>query len=69
MGHFYHIQGKYQQAEPLLKQVLEIQEKILGAKHPALAEVLETYAVLLRETGRTAEAAEMEARAKAIRSK
>ena len=69
LAHFYHIQGKYRPAEPLLKQVLKIQEKILGGKHPALAEVLETYAVLLRETGRAAEAAEIEDRAKAIRSK
>jgi hypothetical protein len=34
-----------------------------------LATSLENYAVLLRETGRREEAAEMEARAKAIRAK
>jgi len=34
-----------------------------------VAQSLENYAALLRETGRADEAAEMEARAKAIRAK
>ena len=37
--------------------------------HPDVAQNLETYADLLRKTGRADEAAEMEARAKAIRAK
>jgi len=44
-------------------------EGTLGPEHPELATSLENYAVLLRETGRREEAAEMEARAKAIRAK
>jgi len=44
-------------------------EKALGPEHPNVAQSLENYAVLLRTMGRSAEAAEMEARAKAIRAK
>ena len=44
-------------------------EKALGPEHPNVAASLENYAALLRETGRADEAAEMEARAKAIRAK
>ncbi len=43
--------------------------KALGPNHPHVATSLENYAVLLRETGRTAEADKMAARAKAIRDK
>ena len=62
-------------AEPLYKRALTIMETALGPEHPYVAQALENYAVLLRETGRSsgglrdAEAAEMEARAKAIRAK
>ncbi len=48
---------------------LAIWEKALGPDHPNVVASLENYAALLRETGRTAEANKMEARAKAIRVK
>jgi len=41
----------------------------LGAEHPDVATSLENYSALLRKTGRDAEAARMETRAKAIRAK
>ncbi len=41
----------------------------MGPEHPDVAQGLENYAALLRETGRGAEATKMEARAKAIRAK
>jgi len=41
----------------------------LGPEHPNVPRVLDNYAELLRETDRADEAAEMEARAKAIRAK
>ena len=44
-------------------------EKALGPEHPNVAQSLENYAALFRETGRADEAAEMEDRAKAIRAK
>ncbi len=43
--------------------------RTLGPEHPNVAQSLENYAALLRKTGRADEAAEMEARAKAIRAK
>ncbi len=65
----YYNQGKYADAEPLYKRALAIVEKALGPEHPDVAKSLENYAALLRETGRTTEATEMEARTKAIRAK
>ena len=50
-------------------RALTIREKALGPDHPDVAESLENYAALLREVGREAEAAEMTARAEAIRAK
>ena len=41
----------------------------LGPDHPNAAAILENYAAFLREVGRRAEAAVMEARATAIRAK
>jgi len=65
----YRAQGKYAEAEPLYQRSLAIREKALGPDHPDVAKGLESYAVLLRETGRSEEAQEMEARAQAIRAK
>jgi tetratricopeptide (TPR) repeat protein len=65
----YYNQGKYAEAEPLYKRALAISEKALGADHPAVADVLENYASLLRTTGRDSEAEKLEARASAIRKK
>ena len=65
----YVAQGKYAEAESLLKSAFAIAEKVLGPEHPDVALILENYTVLLRETDREAEAVEMEARAKAIREK
>ena len=41
----------------------------MSREHPAVAQSLQNYAALLRKTGRSSEATEMEARAKAIRAK
>ena len=65
----YWTQGKYAEAEPLFKRSLATVEKALGPEHPLVAQSLENYAALLRRTGRSAEAAKLEARAKAIRAK
>ncbi len=62
-------QGRYAEAEPLYKRSLATLEKPLGPEHPKVATGLENYARLLRETGRSAEAAKMEARARAIRAR
>ncbi|MCZ6624324.1 MAG: tetratricopeptide repeat protein, partial [Deltaproteobacteria bacterium] len=53
----------------LFKRALTIAEKFLDPEHPNLAKSLEDYALLMRKTNREAEAARLEARAKAIRAK
>ncbi len=65
----YEAQGHYAQAEPLYQRALAIVEKALGPEHPDVAQSLENYAALLRQTARADEAERMEARAKAIRAK
>ena len=65
----YRDQGKYAEAEPFFKRSLAILEKTLGPEHPNEAKALENYAKLLRKANREAEAAKLEARAKAIRDK
>ncbi len=52
-----------------LDRSLVIRKKTLGPRHPLVAQSLENYTALVRETGRSAKATEMEARAKAIRAK
>ena len=69
LGALYSTQRKYAVAEPLFKRSLSISEKALGPEHPYVADSLENYARLLRETGREGEAHRLEARAKAIRAK
>ena len=69
LAELYLIQGNYAEAEPLYKRSLAIEEKGLGPEHLNVAQILENYAVVLRGTGRGAEAAKMEARAKTIRAK
>jgi tetratricopeptide (TPR) repeat protein len=65
----YKAQGKYAEAEPLYNRALAIVEKALGPEHPNVAQSLENYAGLLRETGRVSKADLLEIRAKAIRAK
>ncbi len=65
----YRVQGRYTEAEPLHKRALATWDKTVGPEHPYVTRVLENYAALLRETGRSAEAQEMDARAEAIRHK
>ena len=59
----------YAEAEPLYKRALAIREKALGLEHPDVARRLENTSALPRKTGRSDEAAALEARAKAIRAK
>ena len=65
----YDAEGRYDEAGSLYKRVIAIFEKRLGPDHPEVATTLENYAALLRKTNRAAEAAELEARARAIRAK
>ena len=69
LGRLYARQFKYAQAEQLFKRSLEIREKILAPEHPDVAEGAADYTRLLREARRGAQAAKIEARAKARRGK
>ena len=62
----YLAQCRYAEAEPLLKEALEIQEKALGPDHPQVATVLLNYASLLHKQHRRRDAAPMEKRARNI---
>jgi hypothetical protein len=56
-------------AERLLERALHVKENALGQDHPHVVDILESYATLLRRTGRPAEAARIESRVIAIRAK
>ena len=66
LAEVYLAQSRYAEAEPPLREALEIQEKALGPAHPQVAKVLLDYASLLRKQHRQREAAPMEKRAKNI---
>jgi tetratricopeptide (TPR) repeat protein len=61
--------GQYRDAENSFKRSLVLTEKNLGPENPTLALVLMPYASLLRKTGRTTEAGELEARARKVMAK
>jgi len=67
LGELYRVLGKYDQAEPLYKRALAINERPLGPDHPEMAGVLENYATLLAATNRQAEADKLQHRADVIR--
>ncbi len=67
LAELYRAQGNYAEAEPLYRRSLAILAKVLGPEHPDVATTLENYAALLRATGRSDGAAELEGRANAIR--
>jgi hypothetical protein len=60
--------GKSALSEALYQQALGLMEHAVGQGHPAMAEVFENYAALLRKTRRQSQAEEMEHRAAAIRT-
>ena len=65
----YRAQGRYDEAEPLYRRALEIDEKTLRPEHPDLAIQLNNLANLLRDTGRYDEAEPLYRRALEISEK
>lgn len=61
-------QGHFDRAESCLKRALFIWEGRLGREHPKVAKTLEALAGLYEQSGRQEEAAEIQARAAAIRA-
>jgi threonine/homoserine/homoserine lactone efflux protein/Flp pilus assembly protein TadD len=62
----HYDRGEYAKAEELYRLALSTQERALGLHHPDLLATLEDYAKVLRKLGRSAEASQIGARAKAI---
>ena len=69
LGRVYQALGDYAEAESLYQRALSINEKALGSEDREVAQSLEYYASLLRQTARVDEAEQMAARARAIRAK
>jgi hypothetical protein len=69
LARLYYQWGRYKDAEPLLRQSVSIEEKVLGPDHPSLAYSLKSYALVLRKTKQKSEAAALEARAEAMLAK
>lgn len=65
----YVRQGRYAEAEPLLKRALAIQEKALGPDHPDVSNSLNNLATLYAGQGRYADADPLFKRALAIHEK
>jgi len=56
LGVLFYVKSLYSEAEPLLRQVLEIDLKLFGEDHPEVAVGFINLAVLLQATDRIAEA-------------
>ncbi len=69
LGLLYQDQGRYDEAEPLLKRSLVIYEKTLGPEHLAVARGLNNLAELYRNLSRYAEAEPLYKRALSIAEK
>jgi tetratricopeptide (TPR) repeat protein len=64
----YERRREYPTAESYYKRAVQAFEKGLGADHPQLAKCLDSYAGLLRQMGRGADAELLQDRAAGIRS-
>jgi hypothetical protein len=69
LAYVTRVLGKFAAAEPLYRRSLAAAEQALGGDHPDVAVCLENYAVVLEKLRRKPEAAKLEARAQAIRSR
>ena len=67
LGQVGKVQGRYAEAEPLIRRSLAIREKVLGRDHPDVARSLNNLADLYERQGRYAEACRCIERALAIR--
>jgi tetratricopeptide (TPR) repeat protein len=64
----FEAQGRYEEAEPLYRRALAIDEVAYGPNHANVAADLTNLAVLFRKTNRVNEAVVIEKRAAAIRA-
>lgn len=66
---FYLGKKRFIEARPVYLEALSIRERAFGEKDERVLEKLNFYAIMLRAFGQETEAAEMEARAKDVKSK
>lgn len=59
---------RYDRAEPLLREAIALQERIVGPNHPAVADLLEELVIVLENQGRATDALAIEDRIRAIRA-
>ena len=67
LAYLYHLQGHYEQAEPLYQRALTIAEQTLGQEHPRTAMILDSLARLYEAQGQSEQAGPLYQRALAIR--
>lgn len=68
LARHYRARGRPSAAEPLFRRALTILDNLPGPHRANLADGLESYAALLRDTGRRTEAEGLESRAADIRT-
>ncbi len=66
LGSLRLAEGRPADAEPLLRRALEMREAQLEPGHPTIVSTLKELAIVLRETGREAEAAQIDRRLDSI---
>ncbi|MBU6229690.1 MAG: tetratricopeptide repeat protein [Cyanobacteria bacterium REEB459] len=66
MAGLYHHQGRYEQAEPLYQQALDLRRELLGKRHPDVAQSLFNLGALRYNQGRYPEALDLLLEAEAI---
>ena len=66
LARLYFLQQRYEEAEPLLRQTVEIAETVFGPEHPQVADYLVGHASILEQLGRTEEAAALQQRVGSI---
>lgn len=59
---------RYDRAEPLLREAIALQERIVGPGHLAVADLLEELVIVLENQGRATDALAIEDRIRAIRA-
>ena len=59
LAELYFQTGQYQQAEPILRQVLDERRQILGLRDPAVADAMEELGLNMLDQGRYAEAEQL----------
>jgi tetratricopeptide (TPR) repeat protein len=69
LGALYFSEGRYTDAEPVLKRALAIKQDAFGPNDPRLLQILDNYAIALSALNRNTEAATIDARVKEIRAK